>query len=82
MTILSDNSQKTQHDILETLLARLDGIVPSGETLKARCPAHDDQHPSLSIKHGDRGLLLKCWAGCPTSEVLAAIGLNFSDLFH
>lgn len=48
----------------------------------ARCPAHDDHTPSLSISAGDDGrILLHCWAGCPTAAVLAALGLAWSDLF-
>lgn len=40
----------------------------------ARCPAHDDQTPSLSIANGDNGqLLLKCHAGCEFHAIKAAI---------
>jgi hypothetical protein len=37
------------------------------------CPAHDDRTPSLSVRVGDHALLVKCWAGCDTSDVLRAI---------
>jgi hypothetical protein len=48
----------------------------------ARCPAHDDRNPSLSIGTGQDGrVLLRCFAGCATSNILAAVGLRFSDLF-
>ncbi|SRR5579859_364325 len=48
----------------------------------ARCPAHDDKSPSLSIRENDDGrCLLHCFGGCETSDVLAAIGLSFADLF-
>jgi putative DNA primase/helicase len=31
----------------------------------ARCPAHNDPDPSLSIRDGDNGkLLVRCHAGC------------------
>ena len=40
----------------------------------ARCPAHDDRRPSLSLKDGDSGhLLLFCHAGCSYQEIVAAI---------
>jgi hypothetical protein len=40
----------------------------------ARCPAHYDGTPSLSIKEGEGGrLLLYCHAGCAYSDVLAAV---------
>ena len=49
----------------------------------ARCPAHPDRHPSLSIAEGKTGVLLKCMsAGCETSAVLEALGLRWSDLFY
>lgn len=47
----------------------------------ARCPAHDDDKQSLSIGLGDRGVVLKCFAGCDTAAVVAAVGLTLSDLF-
>jgi hypothetical protein len=45
----------------------------------ARCPAHEDRHPSLSIGEGERqSVVFKCHAGCsPVSiiDVLRARGL-------
>ena len=38
-----------------------------------RCPVHDDRTPSLSVRVGDTRLLLKCFAGCDTRDVLSAI---------
>jgi hypothetical protein len=49
----------------------------------ARCPAHDDRFPSLSIAEGQDGrILLKCFAGCSTDSILAAVHLSRRDLFH
>src|SRR5215211_1243809 len=39
----------------------------------ARCPAHEDQSPSFSIRDGDRGLLLRCFAGCDPRDVYDAL---------
>src|SRR3546814_2018207 len=37
----------------------------------ARCPAHDDRTPSLSLSDGDDGtLLVCCHAGCDSADVL------------
>lgn len=48
----------------------------------ALCPAHEDRTPSLSIGEGHDGrVLLHCWAGCATRDVVAALGLQWSDLF-
>ena len=47
----------------------------------ARCPAHNDHTPSLSVAVGSDGrILLRCHAGCPTSEVVEALGLTMADL--
>ena len=45
------------------------------------CPGHPDKNPSLSIRETDNRILLHCWAGCPTEEILHALGLEFADLF-
>src|SRR5438874_2259556 len=48
----------------------------------ARCPAHDDHDPSLSIRELlDGRVLLNCFAACGAERVLAAIGLEFADLY-
>ena len=47
-----------------------------------RCPAHDDQRPSLAVRERDDGaLLLRCHAGCATEDILHALGLEFADLY-
>ena len=67
---------------IETLLSCLDGIRETAHgKYVARCPAHDDKSPSLAIKDcGDGRILLHCFAGCETEDVLCAVGLTFSDL--
>ncbi len=40
----------------------------------ARCPAHDDRLPSLSLANGHDGrLLLYCYAGCSFREIIQAL---------
>lgn len=46
----------------------------------ARCPAHDDASPSLSIGQGERGVLLKCFAGCTVEAVCRALGIQVGAL--
>ena len=47
----------------------------------ARCPAHDDHSPSLSIKELDGGrVLIHCHAGCPPESVVSSVGLYMGDL--
>ena len=67
---------------LETLIDRLDGVKETGYgKYVARCPAHDDRSPSLAIKDcGDGRILMHDFAGCETEDVLAAIGLTFTDI--
>jgi putative DNA primase/helicase len=38
-----------------------------------RCPAHDDQRPSLSIRDGSDGVLLTCHAGCERRDIIAEL---------
>ncbi len=64
-------------------LAQLDTVRDRGHgKWSARCPAHADKTPSLSITEGERGLLLKCWSGCTIIEITSALGLRVSDLFY
>lgn len=58
----------------EDLAAHLRG-KKSGRGWIARCPAHDDRSPSLSISQSAEGkLLLHCFAGCRFEDILAASG--------
>jgi putative DNA primase/helicase len=62
-------------------LKRLDRVTVSGKGWKARCPAHDDTTPSLSIAEGDDGrILVWCFAGCAAKEITSALGLRLADL--
>ena len=64
------------------LLARLDGVQGGNGAWKARCPAHDDRTPSLSVTAGRDGrVVLHCHAGCDTAAVVSATGLEWRDLF-
>ena len=66
-----------------SLLDRLQGVRNTGPNRWiARCPAHDDRSPSLSVKEAEEGtVLVKCWAGCGAADVVAAAGLQLRDLF-
>ncbi|MBA3754480.1 MAG: hypothetical protein H0X01_10180 [Nitrospira sp.] len=66
----------------EELLARLDGVRRGARGWIARCPGHDDRHPSLAINEGHSGVLVKCWAGCTLIEIAGALGLAASDFFY
>src|SRR5258708_32833715 len=70
-------------DPVARVLAQLERVCQSGPNQwSARCPAHGDRNPSLSISVGGDGrALVYCHAGCSTDEVIAAIGLAPRDLF-
>ena len=64
------------------ILDRLEKVSGNGKKWQARCPAHDDKNPSLSITEKDDGrILLFCHAGCGGADVLQAIGLTLRDLY-
>ncbi|GAB1394908.1 hypothetical protein MASR1M60_30720 [Rhodocyclaceae bacterium] len=69
----------------EKLLERLEKVTKSksgADKWTARCPAHDDKGPSLSIcETADGRVLLHCFAGCSAAEVVGAVGLEMQDLF-
>ena len=65
------------------LLERLDGVHPRGTgRWMARCPAHPDKNPSLSVREGDRGLLLHCFSGCTIEKICESLNLRVPDLFN
>lgn len=58
------------------------GVKRSGNGWISRCPAHDDQTPSLSIHQNEHGdILLYCHAGCSVSAICKSLGITESDLF-
>jgi len=65
------------------IVARLDGVRERGHgQWMARCPAHEDRSPSLSIRELDDGtILLHCFALCLPLDICQAIGIQFRDLF-
>jgi hypothetical protein len=66
---------------VENLVERLHA-KHSGKGWIAKCPAHDDRKPSLSINEGADGrALIKCHAGCDNTAILASLGMKPRDLF-
>lgn len=70
--------------------APIDCILPRLEKVRqrqpgqwsARCPAHEDKGPSLSIRETPEGaVLLHCFGGCCVADVVGALGLDMADLF-
>ena len=62
-------------------LGKFEGVQKSGGGWVARCPAHGDDNPSLSIARGEDGRwLVHCHAGCSAEAVVSAVGLKMADL--
>lgn len=66
---------------VDAILSKLEGVKRSGAGWLARCPAHEDGSPSLSISERDGTILLHCHAGCEPLAVLDSIGVEFGALF-
>lgn len=63
------------------ILAKLRDVTRTSNGWTARCPAHDDDRPSLSVALGDDGrVLVHCFAGCTPKQVVAAVGMCMADL--
>ena len=62
---------------------RLKKARPCSGGFTGCCPAHDDDNPSLSVGTGEDGrVLLNCHAhGCKAEDIVAALGLEMTDLF-
>ena len=65
---------------------RAQGLVGDRGNIRCPCPAHGrgrgDQNPSLSVTvKGDGRVLMHCFGGCTIEDVLAALGLEKSDLY-
>jgi len=59
---------------IDEILIKLDAVRRQGDGWIALCPAHNDHHPSLSIRERNGKLLLHCFAGCSFEDVLSALG--------
>ncbi len=67
--------------ILSALADRNCDPKRNGKGWSARCPAHEDRRPSLSVSEGDDGrALVNCHAGCTVDAICGAVGLRVADL--
>lgn len=67
---------------LQEVLSHFDGVKRRNENeYMARCPCHNDKKQSLCIGNGEKGVVLKCQAGCDTRAILDRVGLKPADLF-
>ena len=69
---------------LQQLIALLGGEKRrgSGGEHICLCPAHNDKDPSLSVKEGDKGIVMTCTSrGCSTEAICEKLGIKMSELF-
>ncbi|MEO6553981.1 MAG: hypothetical protein ABIO96_05480 [Nitrospiraceae bacterium] len=68
--------------VLTHIISSTDARATGPDKWIAHCGAHGSKrHRDLSIRAmGDR-ILLHCFAGCETAQIVAALGLEMSDLF-
>jgi DNA-binding transcriptional ArsR family regulator len=71
----------TLQDFVAFLEAR--GLKPqplNNDQWRALCPAHDDQHPSLTFTERNGRILVNCFAGCTVDAICGALGITLRDL--
>jgi len=69
-------------DRVSRVLERLEGVRPSGDGWVARCPAHEDRNPSLTVRVTNDGkILMNCHRGCTFDAIVRALGMDKSDFF-
>lgn len=63
------------------ILEKLNGVKHTQNGWEARCPAHDDKNPSLSMTIANDGrLLLCCHKGCSIGDIAGALNLTVAEL--
>lgn len=66
---------------LADLIATLDDVETTADGYLVHCPAHSDSKQSLRLTVSEQGkVLLRCRAGCKTTDVVKALGITMKDL--
>jgi putative DNA primase/helicase len=65
----------------EEVLSRLKAVRRASNGWLARCPAHEDHSPSLSIRESNGKILLHCFAGCAVGAICEALKIKLGNLF-
>lgn len=69
---MSERDAGAVGDEADDIVRKLGGKWHSDYAM-CRCPAHNDGRPSLRVRVGDKAVLLRCFAGCTSDEILAAL---------
>ena len=65
----------------EFFCSKLEKVEQTSNGIKALCPAHDDENPSLTASCNSEKILVKCQAGCTFKEIVTAVGMKQSQFF-
>lgn len=67
---------------IDNFLSQLESVRSTNKNQwKARCPAHEDRSPSLSVREVEDGrILVHCFAGCDVHSILSSVNLEMRDL--
>ena len=65
----------------DDILAMIRDVRPYRTWHIGKCPAHEDLRQSFSIKLNGDKILVRCFAGCSTSQIVDALGIGIKDLF-
>ena len=63
---------------VEDLAKLIHGRRVGRRAWRGQCPVHRGN--SLEVKQGKSSVVIKCWGGCDTADVLAALGLSWADV--
>jgi len=61
---------------LDDVAALFTGVKMNGRGFQAKCPAHNDTHPSLTVTQGKTGWLVSCHVGCQFLDIARALGVS------
>jgi hypothetical protein len=69
--------------LVDALRDRGGTVTANGDKATAQCPSHDDDRASLSVgpRRDGKGAVVYCHAGCPTADIVGAVGFSMRDLF-
>ncbi len=66
---------------IEEFLLRLEKVKKYSGYWMARCPAHNDNNPSLQVSMKGGRIWLNCYAKCSEENILKSMGLTKQDLY-
>lgn len=72
----------TSDEIFENVLSHFTVKQKKNNSAQCLCPSHPDKQASLSISKGNKGIVIRCHAGCDCKDIVQSVGLQMKDLFY